>query len=161
MNKAYFKNVKTGTGYNMSTSIDKQQMELTGVTRVNGKLPDSENIKGPFQIVATKPNNFAVVRVNLDRATLAEASDLKKYLFTILNEGINNIIVDLNNCNFIDSTFFGVLVGTLKKAKSTNGNVFLVYDPVKQLPLFTETGLAKIFTTFSNLEEAYSELNLN
>ncbi len=161
MNKAYFKQLKSGTGYNVATSVDKQQMELTGVTRVNGKLPESETKKGPFQIIATKPNNFVVVRVNLDRATLAEAGDFKKYLFTILNEGINNLIIDLNSCEFIDSTFFGVMVGTLKKAKSTNGNVFLVYNPEKQLPLFTETGLAKIFTTFATLEEAYSKLNLD
>ncbi len=161
MNRSYFKQMKSGTGYNISTAIDKQQMELTGVTRVNGNLPDSEAKVGPFQIIATKPNNFVVVRVNLDRATLAEAGDFKKYLFTILNEGINNLIIDLNNCEFIDSTFFGVIVGALKKAKTTNGNVFLVYDPEKQIPLFTETGLAKIFTTFTNLEEAYSKLNLD
>ena len=53
--------------------------------------------------------------VNIDRATLHEADELKASLAIKMEEGYKNIIIDLSACDFIDSTFLGVLVNTLKK----------------------------------------------
>ena len=160
MNKMYMRSARSyQTNYN---SIEQRQLDTTGVAHVNGnKLEEwQSDIRGPFQVLEFKNDNCAIVRVNIQRATLAEAIDFKKYLEVILNEGINNLIIDINSCTFIDSTFFGVIVGALKKTKANNGNLYLVYNPEKQLPLFKDTGLAKIFTIYKDLEEAYTILKL-
>ncbi len=156
MNNAILRSRKKG--YNKTFSISDQQLKLTGVSHVDGHIQHSDT--EPFQIVKIFPNNFSVVKVNLLRATLSEAIEFKKFLEVIINEGSNNILIDINSCSFIDSTFFGVIVGALKKVNATEGNLYLIYDEDKRLPLFTETGLAKIFTTFKNEEEAYSKLDL-
>ena len=116
------------TNYN---NIEQRQLDTTGVTQVDGnKLNTWESdIRGPFQVLEMKNENCAIIRVNIQRATLAEALDFKKFLDVILNEGVNNLIIDINSCTFIDSTFFGVIVGTLKKTKITNGSLYLVYNP--------------------------------
>ena len=64
--------------------------------------------------------------VNLERATLKEAEQFKKVLIEDIQDGYKNLVVDLNSCEFIDSTFLGALVVSLKKATSLGGDLRLV-----------------------------------
>jgi anti-anti-sigma factor len=71
-------------------------------------------------------NNILIEIVNLERATLKEAEQFKLILVKDIEEGNKNIIVDLNNCEFIDSTFLGALVVSLKKTTALGGDLKLV-----------------------------------
>ncbi len=117
-------------------------------------LGEMETISNFFVKDSTTYSNFVVVTVDFERATLRESNSFKKFLEKIIAEEEKGIIVNLNKCEFIDSSFFGVLVSVLKRLKTMDRKFFLIYDSRNQLPIFSATGLNKVFTVFNTVEEA-------
>ncbi|PIF06521.1 MAG: anti-anti-sigma factor [Draconibacterium sp.] len=59
-----------------------------------------------------KEDNYTLVKVNSDNLDTNNAPDLKSELVVISNKGENNIVLDLSNCTFCDSSGLrAVLVG--------------------------------------------------
>jgi anti-sigma B factor antagonist/stage II sporulation protein AA (anti-sigma F factor antagonist) len=97
--------------------------------------------------------DVAVETVNLARATYEEAGMLKKILNDDIEKGFKKIIIDLAQCDFIDSTFIGVLVVTLKKIAEIGGELRLI-KPAS----FTNTILATSGTlTYFNIADTIEE----
>ncbi|HSM47887.1 MAG TPA: STAS domain-containing protein [Draconibacterium sp.] len=51
-----------------------------------------------------KKGNHTLIKVNSDRLDTNNAPDLKSELVVVNNKGEKNIILDLNSCNFCDSS---------------------------------------------------------
>jgi anti-sigma B factor antagonist len=68
--------------------------------------------------------------------------------------GSYNIIVDMQNVEFLDSTGLGVLVGGLKKVRAHDGSLDLVCNQDRLLKIFRITGLAKVFVIHNSAEDA-------
>lgn len=51
-----------------------------------------------------KNGNFTLIKVNSDRLDTNNAPDLKSKLVVVNNEGEKNIILDLSECNYCDSS---------------------------------------------------------
>lgn len=101
-----------------------------------------------------KHGDIALVAVSLQRATLNESEEFKKILLTQIEGGIKKLIVDLSQCEFIDSTFLGALVVTLKKITQQSGDLKLVgFQPAVQ-SMFELTRMYRIFEAFTNKNEA-------
>ncbi|GAB1442241.1 STAS domain-containing protein [Ignavibacteriales bacterium] len=101
-----------------------------------------------------KHGDIAVVLVSLQRATLNESEEFKKILLAQIEGGIKKLIVDLTQCEFIDSTFLGALVVTLKKITQQSGDLKLVgFQPAVQ-SMFELTRMYRIFEAFTNKNEA-------
>jgi anti-anti-sigma regulatory factor len=47
-----------------------------------------------------------------------------------------------------------VLVGGLKRMKAMGMKLLIVFDSSERLPIFSATGLDKVFTVYRNLEDA-------
>ena len=92
--------------------------------------------------------------VDLDRATLLDAEEFKKILFQDIQTGWKKIIVDLTECEFIDSTFLGTIVISLKKITELGGKLRLVGIQPKVQTLFQLTKMNRIFEIFENREDA-------
>ncbi len=92
--------------------------------------------------------------VNLLRAGVNEAAEIKNLLEEQIIFGYSKIVIDLSQCTQLDSTFIGSLVVTQKKLLSTGGELKLVdpLDPAKEM--FYLTGISKLFGTYDTLEEA-------
>ncbi|QKJ98905.1 MAG: STAS domain-containing protein [Ignavibacteriota bacterium] len=72
-------------------------------------------------------NDIIIQVVNLSRATYKEANVLKKNLDELISaHKQQKIIVDISRCEFIDSTFLGVLVLALKSSAKINGDIRIV-----------------------------------
>lgn len=73
------------------------------------------------------------------------ARQFKENLYRIVDKSEKDIIVDLGELNYIDSTGLGIFVGTLKKARLSGRNIRIenTKDNIKKL--FTITGLDKLF----------------
>lgn len=82
------------------------------------------------------------------------APRLKEELVEMIESGCVNVLVDLENVGFIDSSGLGVLVGGLRRAKERDGAVRLVCTRENILKIFTITGLDKVFPIFSDAQEA-------
>jgi anti-anti-sigma factor len=92
--------------------------------------------------------------VNISRATLKEAEEFKTRLVEDINEGWRSIIVDLSECEFIDSTFLGTLVVSLKKLTTLGGDLRLIGFQPAVHTMFELTRLFRVFESFESKEEA-------
>jgi anti-anti-sigma factor len=97
-----------------------------------------------------------VEKVNLSRATLKEAEDFKRTLVKDIESGKKRIVVDLADCEFIDSTFLGSLVVTLKKITVIGGDIKLVGLQPKVRSMFELTRMYRVFESYETVEEAVS-----
>ena len=99
-------------------------------------------------------NDVILLQVNLSRATLKEAEEFKTILMTDINDGKKKIVVDLSGCEFIDSTFLGTLVISLKKVTSIGGDIKLVGFKPAVRSMFELTRISKVFETFGSTNDA-------
>lgn len=82
------------------------------------------------------------------------APRLKEEIVALIASGCSNVIVDLQNVAFIDSSGLGVLVSALRRARERNGAVRIVCTRENILKIFRITGLDKVFPIFSDAAEA-------
>lgn len=99
-------------------------------------------------------DGYLVEIVNITRATTKEAKEFKQILDEDILYGHHNLIVDLSKCEFMDSTFIGVMVVTYKKLRGRGGQMKLVKPGLYANSLLNYTGTIEIFETFESLEEA-------
>jgi len=99
---------------------------------------------------------FLVTKIKLKKATILEALEFKSELDKEILNGNHNIVIDLKACDFLDSTFIGVLVVTWKKLKSVGGKLKLVKAGRFTKSVFHLTGTIEIFETYESVEEALS-----
>ncbi len=106
-----------------------------------------------------KAGDILITIIQLERATLVESEFLKKQLAERINEGYKKIIIDLTDCEFIDSTFLGVIVNTLKKVAKVNGDLKLVGFKPAVRAMFELTRMFRVFESFTEVEEAVKSFN--
>ena len=92
--------------------------------------------------------------VDLTRATLREAEEFKFTLSKSIEQGYRKIVVDLSLCEFIDSTFLGALVVSLKKVTTMGGDLRLVGFHPAVHSMMELTRMHRVFESFSTKEDA-------
>ena len=106
----------------------------------------------PSEILSTEIiGQNIILKVNLLRATACEADALKKYFSKIPINSMKNVIVDLTECNFVDSTFLSAIISFNRKTKS---EVKLVVSDKRQLAIFKITKIDSLFKIYLNLDKA-------
>jgi anti-anti-sigma factor len=99
-------------------------------------------------------NDVVVEIVNLTRATYKEAAEFKSILIKDIETGFNKVVVDIQECDFIDSTFLGVLVFALKEISKNQGDIRIVKPGSIVRTFMEKVGTLKIFNVFNTVEEA-------
>lgn len=99
-------------------------------------------------------NDLVIQVVNLSRATYKEAGQLKKSLDDLIKDNQKKIIVDLSQCEFIDSTFLGVLVLSLKSSAKIGGDLRLVKPAEVVKTLMEKAGTLNVFNLYDSMDEA-------
>ncbi len=99
-------------------------------------------------------DDVAVITVTLKRATLVEAEEFKQVLINEIQRGFKKIVVDLSACEFIDSTFLGSLVVSLKKLTGLGGDLRLVGFQPAVHSMFELTRMYRVFESFKSSDEA-------
>ncbi|MHB9040113.1 MAG: STAS domain-containing protein [Melioribacteraceae bacterium] len=107
-----------------------------------------------MEIVEEIIDDIVIEIVNLDRATLREAEELKFNVNEKITAGYKKIIIDLTAVEFIDSTFLGVIVNTLKKVARMGGDLKLVGFKPAIRSMFELTRLFRVFESFGDLQDA-------
>ena len=100
-----------------------------------------------------------IYKVNLLKACVNEADDLRSLLDKQITIGHSKIVVDLSECSYLDSTFIGILVVTHKKLLAKGGKLIIInpLDPAKRL--FHLSGISKVLNTFEATEDAVRSFN--
>ena len=73
------------------------------------------------------------------------APKLRDKITELVAGGVYDIVIDMEEVEFLDSTGLGVLVGGLKKVRAHDGSLQLVCNQDRLLKIFRITGLAKVF----------------
>ncbi|MCB0750088.1 MAG: STAS domain-containing protein [Ignavibacteriae bacterium] len=108
----------------------------------------------PFTFVKNSDVDATIIRINHIRASAEEAIKFKEFMLVNIHQGHRNFIIDLTNCEFMDSTFLGSIIVIAKKLRALNGQLTLVADPQKLKVLYTLTELSKMLNVEKTLNEA-------
>jgi anti-anti-sigma factor len=97
---------------------------------------------------------YLITSVNLEKATFQEAIEFKSLIDYEIEHGHYNLIISLNECDFVDSAFVGVLVVIWKKVKNRGGSLKLVKSGNFDHSVLHLTGTIEIFDKYDSLGEA-------
>ena len=103
----------------------------------------------------TERDAFTVLAVR-GEVDVYTAPRFRERLIELVSEGKNQIVVDLEGVDFLDSTGLGVLVGGLKRLRSNDGDLSLVCTQSRILKVFEITGLTKVFAIHDTVDAAVS-----
>jgi len=96
-----------------------------------------------------------IEKTHLLRATIKEASIMKRRLFEDIQLNNKKIIVYISKCTFIDSTFLGALIISLKKIKETGGDIKIVISPSSLTAgIINYSRLQRVFEIYPSLKDA-------
>jgi anti-anti-sigma factor len=96
-----------------------------------------------------------IEKVNLQRVSHKEANIMKSRIFedNLLNN--KKIIIDLSKCDFIDSSFLGALVDSLKLIIKTGGEIKIVIAPSSFAErIINNSGILTVFEIYTSVKDA-------
>ena len=99
-------------------------------------------------------NEIVVIYVKEERLDAHNSGNLKTEMSTLFGAGKKNILVDLNDVRFIDSSGLGALVSGFKNAISNQGNLKLSSLQPQVRSMFELTRLHRVFEIFPSSSEA-------
>ncbi len=106
-----------------------------------------------LNISSERENDVCIMRID-GEIDVYTAPRLKESLAEQIETGCFNVVMDMRDVGFIDSSGLGVLVGGLRRAKERSGCIRLVCTRDSVLKIFRITGLDKVFPIFGTVEEA-------
>ena len=92
--------------------------------------------------------------VNLTRATYKEALEFKEALTLDLARNFKKIVIDLRQCELIDSTFLGVIVFIKKSIYESGGDVRIVKSHSNIKTILEKVGTCRFFSIYDSIESA-------
>ena len=99
--------------------------------------------------------DILIEKINLVRASSNEASIMKRRLFEDIQLNNKKIIVYISKCTFIDRTFLGALIVSLKKIRETGGDIKIVISPSSLTAgIINYSRLLRVFEIYPSLKDA-------
>jgi anti-anti-sigma factor len=92
--------------------------------------------------------------VNLIKATREQAEEFKSILLKHIDNGKIKLIVDLHQCDFLDSTFLSSLLIALKATMKKGGILKLASPRQDVAEVLEATGMQRVFEIYPNISEA-------
>lgn len=99
-------------------------------------------------------SDITIITVREERLDAHNSNDLKEKIYSIFEGGKKNILVDLREVRFIDSSGLGALVSGFKNAISHQGNLKLSGLQSQVKSMFELTRLHRVFEIFDTTAEA-------
>jgi len=112
-----------------------------------------------FDIKTEKLRDGAYVISLSGEVDLYTAPEFKQQLLEVVGQGASDVVVDLSDTTFIDSTTLGVLVGGVKRLRPNGGQLSLVCSDRNITKIFEITGLDKVFPIYATRTEAVETLD--
>jgi anti-sigma B factor antagonist len=103
-------------------------------------------------------DNYAVIKINVDKLDSVVSPILKSELVVLNNEGVKNIVLDMSTARYCDSSgLSSILVGN-RLCKNAGGKFILsgLQEPVKKLIFISQ--LDSILNITTNVEESLERL---
>ncbi len=98
-------------------------------------------------------NGLAVLDV-AGELDLYTSPKLKSALDTLVAEGHIQLLVNLQETTYLDSTALSILTTALHRVRESGGNLGLIYSQPQIDRMFTLTGLKEVFPIFQSEQDA-------
>jgi len=98
--------------------------------------------------------NRMIIFVREERLDAHNSEDLKAEMNRLFATGSKELIVDLKDVRFIDSSGLGVLVSGFKNASTRQGSLKLASLQTQVKSMFELTRLHRVFDIFQTVDEA-------
>ena len=110
-----------------------------------------------FSVAIERQGPYCIVRLagELDIATTSKLRRVLKE--RLVDAGEVNIVVDLTELDFMDSSGLGVLIGMHKRARALRGSLAVVCPDGPVLRVMSITGLLHVLHVHASLEAATAE----
>jgi anti-sigma B factor antagonist len=104
-----------------------------------------------------KANGIPILEVS-GEIDLSTAPEFKRSLNQVIDEGHQDIVVDMKDVTYMDSSGFGTLLGITKRLRPEGGSVSLIgcNDAIQRMLRITR--LNTVFGMFDQEEEALSAI---
>lgn len=99
---------------------------------------------------------IASLKGDLDHHSAKEVKDMIEEV--IKNRGTENLIFDLSNLSFMDSSGIGVVVGRYKLVSNMGGRVAIIRGSSSIDRLLKMSGITKIIDTFDSVNVALNKI---
>lgn len=97
---------------------------------------------------------ITVVKIDVIVATLRDAQPLwDEFEYNLLFDR-KKIVVDLSYCDYVDSTFIGMLIKIYKKVTGNGGNIKLVFPQMASETQFWALKITNVIECFNTVQEA-------
>ena len=98
--------------------------------------------------------DVVVLSVELSHSTLLDSKKFKSLIEDEIRLGHHKLIIDLNKCEHIDSTFLGGIMMTFQKMNESGGKMKIVEPANPKEDIFDVTKTHKLFDMYKTREEA-------
>ncbi len=85
---------------------------------------------------------------------MASAPQLRQEVVRVIDRGDHDLVLDLTEVAFCDSTGIGVVVAAVKRARTAGGDVRVVCVNERLREMFAITRLDRVFDLFDLVDEA-------
>ena len=110
-----------------------------------------------FEITERKVDDDTHVVAVAGEIDLFTAPEFKQRMSAPIDDGRSNLIVDLSQTTFIDSSSLGVLIGAHRRLKLRGGSLVVVCDNEAIAKTFKITGLDGVFTIAPTVKAALAD----
>lgn len=107
-----------------------------------------------MQLKINEKEETVIITVEEERMDAHNSGNLKERMLQLFDEGKYQLVIDLTNVRFIDSSGLGALVSGFKNASARDGSLRLCCLQPQVRSMFELTRLHRVFEIFTTLEEA-------
>ncbi|MHB8141249.1 MAG: STAS domain-containing protein [Vulcanimicrobiaceae bacterium] len=107
--------------------------------------------------IRTEPTSDGVIYRLSGSLDLATSPSVRAALLESADAGKHDIIVDLCQLEFLDSTGLGALIGAHRRALEHGGRVRLIVNDGPIARLLNVTGLVRVFAVYRTLDDALAD----
>lgn len=112
-----------------------------------------------MKITIEKQENITIACIEETRLDASIAPEFKHQMEELINQGNHQIILDMSNLGFMDSSSLGATVAVLK-SMGNQGKLVISGANGVVLDLFKLTRMDRVFTLANSLEEAKEEFSV-
>ena len=108
-----------------------------------------------MNLTEEKLNGVNVLFVKNERIDAHNSSELKDYILHMIEQGKVNIVVQLEQVRFVDSSGLGALLSGFKHAEAKSGKLSLSNLQTQVLSMFELTRLNRVFEIHTDLKDIF------
>ena len=102
--------------------------------------------------------NYSIISSAVEKLNLSNASELKSLILAVNKANINNLIIDLANTSYCDSSGLSALLSANRLCKNSNGQFILTTLQPNVKKMIEIAQLHRVLSITENLEEAEKEI---